>query len=248
MFIKLLFSLLPLLWTPPQVRIPGPGGNSGSTGGTLPALVSSTPGPATLASGGGVSGSIDTVGATFLGMFVTGTAFDSEVVADCVGSSYSVCGGASSNTWTCTSWSDPNGNPGQMFCYVLSPAVGSTHWFSVTASSCGCVFYVWAFSGLSAYDGDQVTGSTSSNTTFSIGPSAPTGAATVQFTGVTLSSNTTSASINSGFNTAFLQNVDAGVTYGLTVSYLIQSSGSATTPQWITGPNAGSNAMILSFH
>jgi hypothetical protein len=65
---------------------------------------------------------------------------------------------------------------------------------------------------------------------------------------VTLSSNTTSASINSGFNTAFLQNVDAGVTYGLTVSYLIQSSGSATAPQWTTSPNAGSNAMILSFH
>lgn len=246
MSIRVLVSFFSLLFAPPQARLPGPGGASPPSSGTLPALVASIQGPATIAAGGGWSTAINTTGASWIGAFIASNQNASGFL-DCVGGTS--CG-TSTNAWTCTSKAGTN-SPEPYFCYTLHPSTGTSHYFELSGGNTYPSFWVWAFSGVisGAYNSDLAGGQVS-GTAPTVGPTSPTTGVTMQFTGCGNTNLVSSASITSpaGFATVGLLDENGSANaYGSESSYLIQSSGSAVTVHWAFGTAGELNCIALSF-
>jgi hypothetical protein len=217
-----------------QVRVPGPGGASPGSGGSWPPTIVSITGPATPSPTGGVSNALNTTGANFIGL---GMAFNNSgtlTVKDCVGASYSSCGGTSTNIYTCLAIASSTGAIYTQLCYVLNATVGSSHYFSVTSSVTTAVqFGVWASNSIKtsgAYNSDQAGSNNCCGTATSPGPDSPTSGHTlhIAFDAGNASSGGTCTIGSSFTNMLFAPQVTGG--YAFCGGTLAQSSGTAQTP------------------
>jgi hypothetical protein len=231
MSIRLLLLGFFLLWVPPQVRIPGPGGvvtSSGSSGSSSPTLIAHTNahGP----SGAGVTTTaINTTGANVIVVFVDQVYGSPATISDSQG-----------NTWrTLTN----NGYGAAFSC--LSCNVSSSHTFSESsnASPYPMIVAVLAF----AVSGTAGIDDSSSNVAYGQS-SLQTGSITTTVSGDLLVTavggwcTLSSMSVNSGFTIVETSQDTANACFA--DAWQVQSAAGAINPTWTgwTGPDRMSAA------
>ena len=206
MFIRLLLSVFSLLWSPPQVRIPGPGGASPSA--TAPAYINGG-----CAGGNGAqTASINMTGAN---LYVL-----------------TVVGGTPTYTFSDTnssSWSALQGSSGLLFSYAAN-VTGAPDKFTLTAGGFPG-FCVAGFSGMytsSVYEsGTYVLNISPGTTTCQPGSTTPATAGHQVFIAGLQFNNSPVISVNAPFSTPPLQVNNLGGNYGNATSYYIQAGGGA---------------------
>ena len=202
-----------------------------------PTLIASTCGPA---SGTGYrlpTAPINTTGATGLIMF--------EIQSN--GPSFS---DSYSNTWT-TAGSYNNGGQYIAAGYVQNPVVGPGHTFTGSDYYPGQCVVAFSNADVSTFfeSGTFIGGTTSPGTTLTLPSVTPTFSGNnIVVSAASCGGNcnfpgTTILSANSGIMTPASIAPASGVTYGLTLGYLIQSGTAAVTPTWSVSGTAASNAV-----
>jgi hypothetical protein len=218
------FVAMALLWVPPQVRIPGPGGASGVAPGVGPiAFVNSVCGPATPTANGGTSASVNMSGANF---YVA-------AVAHGTGGSFAITD-SNSDTWTPISTAHRID-----FAYAQNVTGNSSIAFTSTSSAGDEMFCVYGFSGMAT---GGVYESVSAYSISGFGTSQPAGSVTpagsgnqLIFTGMADASGGTPAGLAvSGFLGLQYAASSGGALFGAGGAYLLQNGNAAQSPTWTT--------------
>ena len=232
MFIKLLISAFSLLWTPPQVRIPGPGGTAPMS---MPALVGAV-------CTNGTSSAVSMTGANFFVASVAGAA---------VGGSVS---DSSRNAWIALTGA--GSGPADQLFYAQNPTVTSSQTFTLGTGGSSTTLCVLGFSNM-ATSGVYEAGTVNNHTTAAGGTTATTGGTTpaapinVLITSIANgTSGVRGSSIDSGFTLPSGGiSTGSGGYWGNAIGYLIQTGTASQNPTWTMNGTSGQNwqASIASF-
>jgi hypothetical protein len=181
----------------------------------------------------GTTGAIDTTGANLLVAIVNA---ETPAITDSKG-----------NTWTSlTLQTSAADNKARLF-YVANPTVGTGHTFSATLSyqTVGVI----AFSGAHASSPfDQQNGSAAGSSPASPGSITPSENNCVVVAGYGFGKNANTFSVDGGFTIAQSNTSVDAVSYGVVISYLIQTTAAAANPAvTYTGSSGECNATIASF-
>lgn len=202
---------------------------------------------ASVANGGALTtGAIDTTGASLL--VQAAVWFNSDATP--------TMGDSKANTWTGLTVRAAARYNIRLF-YAANPTVGTGHTFTTGASTENGSLAAVAFSGVATstpFDQQNGAISATSETTLQTGSVTPSAAGQVIVTafGVDDPANTGTPKflIDLGFTIIETQDVNSGVSFGVVLAYLIQTSASAVNPMW-TRSNANSGrtdaAVIATF-
>jgi hypothetical protein len=149
-----------------------------------------------------------------------------------------------SNSWTgLTSYSSANGGRIQLF-YSKPTSVGSGHTFTITAGSFPAIAAI-AFSGSassSVFDVENGVGGLLGQSTAQPGSITPGSDNELLITAVCLGGNLggSTLAVDSSFTKATNGEVKgtSGVSYGVSIAYLIETTATAKNPQWSGAPGA----------
>jgi hypothetical protein len=163
---------------------------------------------------------INTTGATLLVVMVS-SATTSPTLSD-----------SKSNSWNALNIAtSAGGQKGQLY-YASSPTVGAGHTFTAAGVNTFPAVAVLAFSNVklvSPFD-QQNTSNTSQP-----GSITPSQSNEVIVTGLHVSNLSVPPSIDSGFSVPVYSLHAGGVSYGVAISYLVQTSAAAINPTWNAG-------------
>lgn len=176
-----------------------------------------------LGESGGTTSAIDTTGADLLIVVVSSTHFGSNpTVSDSKG-----------NTWTAlTRYSDSGGDVSIKFFYAVAPSVGSGHTFTASgASMYASMGVIGLVGGKQTSPFDQQAGSAASGTSLTPGSVTPTESDEIVLSAINVNPAST-ASADGGFSVIGYVSLVGGVSLGLAVAYLIQTSAAAANPTW----------------
>ena len=185
---------------------------------------------------------IDTSGASFVAFSLSYLTTNQPVISDNKGNAAPTCLPAEA----------VSAGGSNRLCYLLSPAVGAGHTFTVTGTGdIYATIAVAAFSGMSSAtytglsNGTAVAGPTSS---FQPGSVTPRSAgdlviATVsaQFAGLTV------LDIGSGFSITTQVSSHGAVNFGAALAWLVSPAGAAVNPTWTDTQSEGAGLTIASF-
>lgn len=172
----------------------------------------------TSVAGSSTTSAVDTTGANLIILALAGQSFS---VSD-----------NKSNTWTAlTSRSNGAGNTTGRLYYCENPTVGSGHTFSTgqTYNAVGMV----AFSGADTSPFDQQnTNTNGTGTPLTTGSVTPGVNGELLIAGLALGGTTLTPAIDSSYTLQGSVNATPGVTYGVGVAYLVQTTAAASNPSW----------------
>lgn len=195
----------------------------------------------TFGAGNGTSSSIDTTGANLLVV----------VVSSYYGAPAPTLTDSKGNTWTTAQdfvGSGAAGNRLRMY-YCLGGTVGSGHTVSITASGAyGSVAFA-SYSGVlasAALDQGTITGS-NGLTSIQAGSVTPSEGNELVVAGLGYQTAAATASIDGGFTKRVNDNPQSGVSYGVALGDLIQTSAAAANPTWSWTGAGEASAAIATF-
>lgn len=194
---------------------------------TLVASVSAAPG-----ANGGTSAAIDTTGATLI------------VVASSYygGGTASVITDAKSNVYTTVNTYSGSLTSIRLF-YKLSPAVGTGHTFTVTASGAAPTLFVYAFAGVASYQTESGAGSGGSVASLACGSVTPAANGALVYTGTGGIAATVDTIAPAGFSTPVTKTFVSGTNMQGSAAYYIQPTAAGINPTWSYSPSVGSVAV-----
>lgn len=148
-----------------------------------------------------------------------------------------------SNTWTKLT---EQGAPNTALFYCINPIVGASHTFS-TAHSYGSIA-MEAFSNTGTLSFDVENGATTAGaTTLSTGSVTPNVNDELVVTGIEWGATMSNSSINSSFTKTNAVNGVSGVSYGVAMAYIVQTTAGAVNPAWSWTTSSAANTRIATF-
>jgi hypothetical protein len=239
MLIRLLLPVFTLLWSP-QVRIPGPGGASASSGGSYNLLAHTS-----CASASGpncTTSAIDCTGASLIVGVVSGPYINyAPIFTD-----------SSSNTYS----TGPGNLSGSraVIGYAISPTVTSSMTFTDNQGTQYSSFMVACFSANPTPSLDQSASLEGSSTSSTFQPGSITPAVNNSLVVASLicfqpgGAGTSVSSVGSSFTMTDQEPYVNGTTYGGALAYLIQGTAAAVNPLWtMSSSNCTLSGTIASF-
>lgn len=192
------------------------------------------------ASSGGTS-AIDTTGADLLVV----------VVSSYYGAAAPTLTDSKSNTWTVAQNFDGSGAAGNRLrmYYCLGGTVGSGHTVTCTISGAYGSIAFAAYSGVlssAALDQGAITGS-AGLTSIQAGSVTPTEGNEIVIAGLGYETASATASIDGGFTKRVNDNPQSGVSYGVALGDLIQTTATAANPTWSWTGAGEASAVIATF-
>lgn len=188
---------------------------------------------------GGTSGSINTTGADFLLAAVVTENNKPITFSD-----------SKSNAWRSVAVRTNDGQYAQFFYCFESPIVGTGHTITVSTASGANAAVFTAWSGRSATVDPlnySTANSVGSGTTVQNMGFTPSSANQLVVTACMINLNETSISIDGGFTIIDTVNFSSGVSYGISMAYLVQTSAAAASPTWTrAGTTSGSFATAMA--
>lgn len=182
------------------------------------------------------TGAIDTTGANLIVVSVSFYNTTAPALTDSKG-----------NTWTALTARTTATNPGVRLFYCYNPTVGSGHTFTATQAVSFPTIGVSAFSGVAASPFDQESGASTSGagTTYQPGSITPSENNCLLVT--TVSTNTTTHTINSSFVIGGTVDQSGGNHMGGGIAYKIQTTAGAENPTWSYTASSSRAAAMASF-
>lgn len=178
---------------------------------------------------------VDTTGANFL------------IIAHADFSTRATESDSKGNTYTDLTAQNVSGSRGTQLHYCENPTVGSAHTATASATTSYPAVAFGAFSGVATSSSfDQQNGATfvgAGNSDISTGSVTPSEANEVVITAVTHSS--TGATIPSGY-TQIGQVAASANAVGLALAYQIQTTATATNPNWVIDTNSNNLAAVIA--
>jgi hypothetical protein len=190
-----------------------------------------------LGNNGGTTGTVDSTGANLL---VLAVATDNPVtlVAGDISDS------KSNASWVLAGNATYGATARLHIFYHLAPSVGSGHTFTVTKTSSFCSAAVACFSGAHASPFDQESGDTG---TAAIKPASSLTPSADNCLVVTALSLTLASTITEPSGYAKTDEVGYGSTYGVSMAYAIQTTATATQPEWTSTAGFGMGVQAVVF-
>jgi hypothetical protein len=194
------------------------------------------------------TGAISTVGASLIVIATTtGQGAATPTITDSVG------GNNNNGCYTAiNAFNNSTGSNRITLWYCNNPIhTGASHTFTSNGASDFPSIAVMVFSGTltSSTPLDQTNGTNTSGTMTSVQPGSVTPGQNNEVLITAIGMATTAATaptINSSYNTPLTTNFLSGTNYGVSMSYLVQTSASASNPTWTT-PSGNIVAMIATF-
>jgi hypothetical protein len=183
------------------------------------------------------SPAINTTGATLI-VVISAAQNSSLTITDSVG-----------NTWSNLTQVSSNGY--QQIYYVVNPTTSASHTFSNSTSSYNPTICIMAFSGTatsSAFD-QQNTGTQNYGNTVQPGSVTPSVNNEVVITGMSAVNAVGTVTINGSYSAPIGQAFNSGGSFNIAayMSYLVQTSATATNPTWSFTTTDGAQASIATF-
>ena len=192
-------------------------------------------GPTTFTTGG-----IDTTGATFIAFSLSYLTTNQPVISDNKGNP----------SPTCLPQQSVSAGGSNRLCYLLAPATGAGHTFTVTGSgNISANIAVAAFSGITSYsgvtNGRVVAGSVSS---FQPGSITPRSAGDLIITTISAEfAGGTTLTIGNGFSITTQVTSRGGISFGGALAYLVSPAGAPVNPAWTDSQPEGAGLTIAVF-
>jgi hypothetical protein len=185
---------------------------------------------------------IDTTGATFVAFSLSYLTTNQPVISDNKGNAAP----------TCLPSRAVSAGGSNRLCYLLSPAVGAGHTFTVTGiGNIYATIAAAAFSGVPAVTYSGITNGTvvaGPSSSFQPGSITPVSAGDLVITTISAEfAGATVLGIGSGFSITTQVTSHGGTNFGAALAYLFSPAGAAVNPAWTDSQSEGAGLTIASF-